>query len=127
MPFFNPTYDGVPIFGLVTSFQHVAQPTAQQLDAFAGVQGTLGLFLGTRGRAFVIAGVLNDSDIGSLNADEGTILSYADGITHALVDTRGRSWSNVIFEGQFTPDPMGPRPTDVGWCLPYHMIMRGLT
>jgi hypothetical protein len=127
MPLLTPSYGGFPIFGLVTSFQHIPKPTAIQLSEFCGINGMLSLQLGGRGRIFAIGGVLNDISLGALNFDEGLLLSYADGIARYLTDTRGRIWPNVIFAGEFTPDPMGPRPTDKGWCLPYHCAFIGLT
>jgi hypothetical protein len=125
--FFTPTYGGVPLFGLVTSMVHNAHPCAQQVDTFFGVPGNIALFGGSRGRVFMISGVLADVDIPSLNADEALIHSFADGIARTLGDTRGRFWPNVVFLDEFQPDPMGPRPTDVGWCLPYRLVMHGLT
>jgi len=127
MPFQTPSYGGLPIFGLVTSMQAMMNPTAQQLDQFFGVSGNLALFGGTRGRVFAISGVFQEFSIPVLNADEAVVRSFADGVARPLIDTRGQLWSNVIFEGQYVPDPLGPRPTDVGWALSYHMTMRGLT
>jgi hypothetical protein len=124
---FTPAYGGVPMFGLVTSMVHAPHPCAQQVDAFFGVPGNISLFGGSRGRAFMIQGVLQDVDLGSLNADEALIHSYADGIARALFDTRGQTWLNVVFFDEFQPDPMGPRPSDVGWVLPYRMVMHRLT
>jgi len=128
MPFFTPTYGGLPMFGLVTSMQAPMNPTAQQLDQFFGVSGNLALWGGTRGRMFLISGVFQEVDIETLNADEAVIMGFADGIARPLFDTRGRLWQNVIFEGHYAPDPMGPRPTGPGgWAVAYKMSMRGLT
>jgi len=127
MPFQTPSYGGLPIFGLVTSMQAMMNPTAQQLDQFFGVSGNLALFGGTRGRVFAIAGVFQEVDIPTLNADETAVRIFADGVARPLVDTRGQLWSNVIFTGEYVPDPMGPRPTDIGWSIAYRMTMRGLT
>jgi hypothetical protein len=124
--YFTPSYNGAPIFGLVTSMQHVPNATAQQIDAFFGVSGNLALFGGARGRVFLIAGTLHEFDIPTLNADEAIIMSFADGIARTLVDTRGRAWSNVIFKGEYTPDPGGPHPTGGGWCVSYHCVFQGL-
>jgi hypothetical protein len=124
---FTPTYGGVPMFGLVTKMVHAANPCVRQIDAFFGVPGNISLFGGSRGRTFMIQGVLNDVSIGAINADEALIHSFADGIARTLFDTRGQTFSNVIFLDEFQPDPMGPRPTDVGWCLPYRLVMHGLT
>jgi hypothetical protein len=115
------------MFGVVREMVHAPNPCAQQVDAFFGVPGNIALFAGARGRVFMISGVLQDVDIPSLNADEALIHSFADGIARTLVDTRGRSWFNVVFNDEFQPDPMGPRPTDIGWCLPYRCVFHGLT
>ena len=46
--------------------------------------------------------------------------SLADGLARSLFDTRGRTWANVVYLGEFQPDPMGPRPAvgagSGGWC-----------
>ncbi len=68
-----------------------------------------------------------DIDIPSLNSNEGLIHSFADGFARTLVDTRGNIWPNVVFLDEFQLDPIGPRPTPAGWCLPYRMTMHGLT
>ena len=136
MSLYIPTYGGVPIFGLAVSIEQVPMQPAQQAEAFFGVPGYLSVFGGTRGRTFQVSGVLYDVDIPSLNADEdvftpGVSGSVADGIARDLFDTRGRLWVNVIYLGQFTPDPMGPKPGTwdggAGWILPYRAIFHGLS
>jgi hypothetical protein len=127
MPFANPTYGGIPMFGLVTSFQATQNPTAQQIDAFFGVEGQLGLFGGARGHVFMIAGTFEEENIETLNADEAAIETFADGVARTLTDTRGRAWPNVIYKGEYAPDAMGPRPTDIGWASSYRLTMHGLT
>ena len=96
----------------------------------------LSVFGGSRGRSFQVSGVLYDVDIPTLNADEdvftpGVDGSVADGVARTLADTRGRSWANVIYLGQFTPDPMGPRPAvwagASGWAMPYRAVFHGLS
>ena len=124
MSLYTPTYGGVPIFGLAVSIEQIPHEAATQLEAFFGVPGYLSVFGGTRGRTFQVSGVLYDVDLPSLNSDEdvftpGVDGSMADGIGGELFDTRGRSWANVIYLGQFTPDPMGPKPAvwsgGAGW------------
>jgi hypothetical protein len=136
MPLFTPTYGGVPIFGLSVRMQEVPQENAQQIDAFFGVPGLLSKSGGPRGRVFQVEGVLFDFDIPSLNADEdvftpNVVGNMADGLARVLTDTRGRSWANVIFLGEFQPDPMGPRVATCalgsGWALPYKAVFRGLS
>lgn len=136
MSLFTPTYGGVPIFGQAVHIEQVPAQSAQQVEAFFGVPGMLSVFGGSRGRSFQISGVLFDFDIPSLNADEdvftpGVSGSLADGVARTLLDTRGRSWANVVYMGQFQPDPMGPRPAvcgfGAGWALAYKAVFHGLS
>ena len=122
------TLDGNAIFGTAVNVIHSPRPNAQQINQFFGVDGQQTLFGGTRGRTFTISGVLSATTILSLNAAEASLLSFADGLTHTLVDNRGRVWPNVVFRGEYSPSPMGPRPlAGGGWCLPYRLVMEGLT
>jgi hypothetical protein len=136
MSLFTPTYGGRPIFGTAVRIEQVPAQSAQQVEAFFGVPGMLSVFGGSRGRSFQISGVLFDADLSFLNADEdvftpGVSGTMADGIARVLFDTRGRSWANVVYVGQFQPDAMGPRPAiwdgGSGWCLPYKCVMHGLS
>ena len=113
-----------------------AGEAAQQVETFFGVSGVLSLFGGARGRTFLVSGVLYDVDLPSLNADETLFLpglsgSYADGVARVLFDTRGRTWQNVVYLGQFEADPLGPQPgvwgSDSGWILPYRAVFHGLS
>jgi hypothetical protein len=133
---YTPTYGGVPIFGLAVKIEEVPLQCAQQLEAFFGVPSMMSVFGGTRGRTFNISGVLYDVDLPTLNSDEdiftpGVDGSVADGVARPLFDTRGRTWANVIYLGQFQPDPMGPRPAvwsgSAGWALPYRAVFHGLS
>jgi hypothetical protein len=136
MSLFTPTYGGVPIFGIAVHIEQVPAQSAQQVEAFFGVPGILSVFGGARGRSFQITGVLFDFDLFSLNADEnfftpGVSGTVADGVARVLFDTRGRSWANVVYMGQFQPDAMGPRPAvcglGSGWALPYKAVFHGLS
>jgi hypothetical protein len=121
------TYNGVNIFGAATQFQHVAHPNAQQINTFFGVSGTQTLYGGGRGRMFMIRGVLLGATLPDLNSAEALFHSYADGVARTLVDPRGQAWANVLFRGEFVPDPRGPYPTVGGWALPYRAVFHGLT
>ena len=122
------TLDGSSIFGNAVTVTHNPRPNAQQMNHFLGANGQQSLFGGTRGRTFVISGVLSGPNVPTLNAVEATLLSFADGLTHTLVDNRGRIWPNVIFRGEYAPAPTGPRPlAGGGCCLPYRLVMEGLT
>jgi hypothetical protein len=136
MSLFTPTYGGVPIFGIAVQIQQIPMTAAHQSEAFFGVPGLLSVFGGSRGRTFQVSGVLYDVDLTTLNADEnvftpGVSGSVADGIARTLFDTRGRTWANVVYLGEFQPDPMGPRPAvwagSGGWALPYRAVFHGLS
>ena len=86
---FTPTFGGNPIFGLAVEIDQQAQPAAEQTDAFFGVPGVVSLFGGTRGRRFIITGVLYNVDLPSVAGDEGLFLagvagSYVDGIVQSF-------------------------------------------
>ncbi|SRR5579883_76008 len=121
------SYGGVPVFGLAVHIQHIPRANSQQIDAFFGVDGNVTLYGGSRGRVFEITGCLFGADIPSLIAAESTLLSYADGKARTLVDPIGRSFPNVIFQGEYQPSPGGPKCTDSGVILPYRAVFHGLT
>jgi hypothetical protein len=138
MAIYTPTYGGRPIFGLAVRIEQIPTECGQQTDSFMGVGGVLSLFAGSRGRSFSVSGVLYDVDLPTLNLDEdvftpGVSGTLADGVARVLFDTRGRTWANVVYLGQFSPDPMGPRPgtwggyTNAGWILPYKAVFHGLS
>lgn len=123
------TYGGFAIFGLVQSCVAVPNAPATQKASFFGVNGQLSKFGGTRGTKVTITAVLNDSSMAALNADEQIILSYCDGVARTLTDVRGRQFDNMLFEGDYHPDPMGPKPMagGEGWCFKYTISFVGLT
>jgi hypothetical protein len=123
----NPSFGGAFVFGIACHVVHVPHPVAVQKDGFFGQTGLTSLYGGGRGRTFEVTGVLVGSDLPSVIAAEGFLLAYADGIARTFVDTQGRAWPNVIFEGEYQPSPEGPKSTDSGWCLPYRCILHGLT
>lgn len=123
----NPSFGGAAIFGSACRVVHIPNPVAQQKDGYFGVTGMTSLFGGGRGRIFEVSGVLVGPDLPTVVGSEGVLLSYANGIARLFVDTQGRSWPNVIFEGEYHPSPEGPKNTDFGWCLPYRCILHGLT
>jgi hypothetical protein len=123
----NPSFGGSSVFGTACSVVHLPHPAAVQKNEFLGMKGMTSLFGGGRGRTFEVIGVLVGPDLSTVIASEATLLTYADGIARTFVDTQGRAWPNVIFEGEYRPSPEGPKPTDFGWCLPYRCILHGLT
>jgi hypothetical protein len=122
------TLDGSPVFGLATNVLHTPHANAQQINQFFGINGSQTLFGGTRGRTFMISGVLIGATIADINSAETQLLSFADGLAHTLVDNRGREFDNVIFRGEYSPFAAGPRPlAGGGYCLPYKAVFEGLT
>ena len=122
------TFNGSAIFGVAVKCQHTPRASAAQVNAFFGVSGTQSVYGGSRGRAFLVSGVLIAADLTTLAAAEALILAYDDGIGRVLVDTWGRAWPSVVFTGEYQPDPMGPRPLadGSGYGLPYRAVFRGL-
>ena len=123
----NPSFGGSSVFGTACHVVHVPHPVALQRDGFFGVTGMTSLFGGGRGRTFEVTGLLVGSNLPSVIVAEGALLACADGIARTFVDTQGRAWPNVIFEGEYQPSAEGPKPTDFGWCLPYRCVLHGLT
>jgi hypothetical protein len=123
----NPSFGGAFVFGIACHVVHVPHPVAVQKNDFLGQTGLTSLYGGGRGRTFEVTGVLVGSNLTTVIAAEGFLLAYADGIARTFVDTQGRAWPNVIFEGDYQPSPDGPKSTDFGWCLPYRCILHGLT
>lgn len=123
----NPSIGGALIFGTACHVVHLPHPVAQQKNGFFGVTGMTSLFGGGRGRVFEVTGVFVGPDLPTVIAAEAALLTYADGVARTFVDTQGRTWPNVIFEGEYQPDSDGPKNTDFGWCLPYRCVLHGLT
>ena len=122
------TLDGNAIFGNAVTVIHNPHPNAQQINHFFGTDGQQTLFGGMRRTDIHHLRSPVGAEHAGLNAVEATLLSYADGLTHTLVDNRGRIWPNVIFRGEYAASPIGPRPlAGGGWCLPYRLVMEGLT
>lgn len=120
------TYNGENIFGRAARCRHVANPRAQQVDSYFGVNGVRVLDGGGRGRTFQIQGMLVGSTMAELAEAEARFADHADGVARVFVDSRGRSWPNVVFKGEFFADPRGPIPISGGWGLPYRAIFHGL-
>lgn len=123
----NPTYGGLFIFGTACKVAHDPVPVVIQEDSFFGINGVVSLYGGSRGRTFVVSGVLVDEDPSSVSFDEQTLLNFADGIARDFTDTTGVLWPNVLITGPYRRHPDGIRPTIGGYCLPYQIVLRGLS
>ena len=105
--------------GLVTSMNSGANPAALQVNAFPGVSGLQVLWGGARGGVTVADGVFAADSPGGLSAafDVGIAMA-ANATMGVLVDTKGRSWPNVILTSF---SPVGPViPAVGGYCQNYH-------
>jgi hypothetical protein len=103
MPFWIPTLDGVPIFGLVTKFTPEFREAAVQENSFFGQDGIVALWGGKRGAVFHIEGVFQESSPLAIAADISAINSFAGQGLHQLIDTSGVTWNNILFKGRITP------------------------
>jgi hypothetical protein len=120
------TIDGQAAFGYPVNLQMIPNANAQQVNEFFGVNGRQTLFGGSRGRVFLLMGVISAIDVPTLNAVEANLLSFADGQPHVLIDNRGREWDNVIFKGVYQPSALF-QVAGVGWGLSYKAELDGLT
>jgi hypothetical protein len=90
------TLDGLIAFeeqGLTIT---VGSPTRAYVERSAcGLDGTVSIDLGTRGRRIQQAGMLRAASRAALNARISTIAAFIDGGTHTLVTTDGRVYGNL--------------------------------
>ena len=118
---------GLPVFGLAVRVVHEPAERAADTRSYFGQGGVTRLDGGGRGRRFLVSGVFDGLVPADCVAAEAVLLSYADGVGRVFVDTQGRVWPNVIFEGAYYPDPRGPVATGTGYCLAYRCELTGLT
>jgi hypothetical protein len=125
------TIDGSAVLGFCVSIKETPHANAQQYNEYFGISGEQSLFGGQRGRSFTVSGLVMASDFGNLESIKEEILSFADGLTHTLVDTLGNTWFNVILTNEWEWTGI-PRPTfasgfGTGIGRPYTLKMRGIT
>jgi hypothetical protein len=124
--------DGQPVFGYATSFTPTFDPTAQQLNAFFGINGVQALHGGERGFVVLVSGVLFDLTPNDVVARETILLSYRDGIARTLVDNFGTAYVDVIFDGAYQRWEHGVKPAYhcgfavEGYAVAYKAVFRGL-
>lgn len=121
------TLGGLPVFGTAVRVRHVPESTVVQVGSYFGAEGTTSLAGGGRGRRFEVSGVFVGVDAPAVMGCEASLLSLADGQGRDFIDTQGRVWPNVLFEGSYLPDTRGPVLTDTGWALAYWCELVGLT
>lgn len=123
----DPTLDGSAVFGTACHVVHLPVPIAFQKNAYPGINGVTSLAMGGRGRTFTVNGVLVADSLPDLVAAVAALLNFADGLTHTFTDTLGTSWPNVLLDGDYRPSPEGPKPSNIGWILPYSCTLTGLS
>lgn len=122
------TLDGQPVFGAAVRIAHTPYQNAHQIVAFPGINGNLGVFMGTRGRTFNVEGVFYGETAYDCIAAEAVMRSFADGALHVLIDTYDRVWPRVFFRGQIENGLGGPKPGSQGyWYWPYKLVLEGLS
>ena len=99
----TPTYDGNAIFGWSATVTMEPEPSEAQYATFFGLDGVYRLHGGTRGRMFFCTGVLHGTTVSDLNAAEQLITNLDDGVAATLVDSRGRTWEQAVYNGDFKP------------------------
>lgn len=126
-----PTLDGSAVFGYAVSVAE--QPTANvhQLNEFFGVNGQQSLFGGTRGRTFLCTGTLMATSLIGIEFAKQQLESFADGLTHQLVDSNGIDWPNVIMVNDrvWTTEPRVTAAAGFGngYGRRYRLTLLGLT
>ena len=119
MPFFTPNYGGQPIFGTAVNFTIMPYPPAIQRDAYAGLNGQVSQFLGTRGGRIRVTGRFVDVDVVAVNNDLANLISYQDGVARTVVDCEGNAYLNCILAHVLPPKPAVPCPAVDGWLKEY--------
>lgn len=121
------TLGGMAVFGTAVRVRHCPSDVAVQLGGYFGAEGLTSLAAGGRGRRFEVSGVFTGVDTAAVLGLEASLLSLADGVGRDFIDTQGRVWPNVLFEGAYLPSAEGPKESDTGWVLPYWCELVGLT
>ena len=124
--------NGVNVFGIATTFQPSIDATAQQINAFFGVNGVQAVHGGQRGMSILVSGVFFGPTPESVIAQEGILLSYRDGISRRLDDNLGRVYPSVVFDGPYQTWEHGVKPAFLpyggvgGWAMAYKAVFREL-
>lgn len=93
------TFNGIAIFGLVMNFSTTANPKAQQIREYPGLDGLVRVDLGARGGRTRVEGALWGSTPANLALAEGLLrAAQLDGGAYVLVDDYGVSWPSVVLQ-----------------------------
>lgn len=119
------TLGGSAIFGLAITVQMVEAEPAMQVDSFFGLDGTVSLFGGTRGRTFVVRALMVGADASGLAANLQALWNHNDGVGRVLVDSLGIAWPDVVYRGFRQEGPIQWLAGGAGLALPYTVILEG--
>ena len=89
------TLNGVNIFGNAVVMVTGDDARETQKNTYFGLTGVESLDGGGRGRVTNATGTLYGANLSALNVAIALIRSYIDGLGYTLVDTRGRTFTNV--------------------------------
>lgn len=118
-------FGGTNIFGTAIQCRRVDHPPANQVITFFGVNGTVTVFGGSRGRLWNIQGVLVGVNSLDIAAQEALIDTYNDGLARVFTDTYGTNWAAVVYRGGYQQTEK-PGFTENGIVQPYRMSLHGL-
>lgn len=93
-----PAYGGSQLFGRSVSIRMEPNPSKKVYTEFFGLDGLYMQFGGSRGRTFFVQGLLAANSDAALTNAIALMLSYDDGVARELVDTRGLTWPQVVFD-----------------------------
>lgn len=122
-----PIYDGSPsLFGVATNVTYGPIPAVRQENQFFGLDGTQSLHGGIRGTQINVRGVLVGETIDDVGDAQVLLNSYVDGVGRTFVDNFGRSYANVLVTSFVIPDPVGIKPCNFGYAMPYTITLQWL-
>lgn len=121
----TPLFGGQAIFGRSVRMKTTNDPSAEQINAFFGLDGVERLHGGLQGRVTLVTGVLAANTPENLRVARETLRSRDDGVARVLVDTVGHQWAWVVFR-QLDPGDRILRDSR-GYYLPYRAVLRHLT
>lgn len=127
MSYYTPTFDGNSMFGQAVTITAKPVQRAVQNNQFFGIDGISTLSAGTRGKLFTAKGIFVAASVPEINAIVDLWETYNDGFAYVLIDTKGKTHSNVQFRGELEQDDRGLCVVaGGGWGLEYKIMLYGL-
>jgi hypothetical protein len=116
----NVMLDGQAIFDEQGLMIAVGSPCRACVErGVCGLDGTLSIDLGARGRRIRQTGVLRAASRAAMNARVGTVAAFIDGATHALTAADGRIYNNLRMDS-FTQ--ISERTSGPGLLVEYEIV-----